>query len=158
MLNKDSNLHSILFLAHRLEAFANRYIFVPMGLSSISVKIMGMLSHYKFLTPSQILEMTQSTKSNISQRLKFLEKEGYITRDYGKDSSDKRLVKVMLTDKGKEKLKSMKQIMKRANLCVENKFTKTELENHKAFVEKLHDIIDAEEKVIGLSSKNCMRS
>lgn len=146
MLSNDSHLHSIVCLAHRVEGLANKHIFMPMGLSSISVKILGMLAHHKSLTPGQILEMSQSTKSNISQRLKFLEKEGLITRDYGSDKNDKRLVKVILTSKGKEKLKVMHKIIEKAKLNVENKLTKTEIENHRAFIKKLHELIDAEEK------------
>lgn len=146
MHGKDSSLHSIVCLSHRIEAIANKYIFMPMNLSSTSVAILGMLAHHKSLTPSQILEMSNSTKSNISQRLRFLEKEGLITRDYGSDKLDKRKVKVMLTTKGKEKLKEMHRVMEKAKLTVEKKFTKSEILNHKNFISKLNKILDSEEK------------
>lgn len=148
MLSNDSHLHSIVCLAHRIEGLANKHIFMPMGLSSISVKILGMLAHHKSLTPGQILEMSQSTKSNISQRLKFLEKEGLVTRDYGSDENDKRLVKVILTTKGKEKLKVMLRMMEKAKLSVEKKFTEAELQSNRAFIQKIHSIINSEEKVL----------
>lgn len=146
MHSHDSDIHRIMCLAHRIETIGNKYIFSPMGLSSSSVKILGMLTHHKNLTPSQILEMSNSTKSNISQRLNFLEKAGWITRDYGSDKQDKRKVKVMLTMQGKKKMKEISKVMEKARLSISMKFSKNELEQHKAFVNKLHDILDSEEK------------
>lgn len=146
MHSHESDLQMIMCLAHRIETIGNKYIFSPLGLSSSSVKILGMLAHHKSLTPSQILKMSNSTKSNISQRLNFLEKAGWITRDYGSDKNDKRKVSVILTDQGKEKLKGMKKIMEKAKMSISKKFTKNELEMHKAFISKLHTILDCEEK------------
>lgn len=116
-----------------------------MGLSSTSVKILGMLSHHKSLTPSQIIEMNNSTKSNISQRLSFLEKEGLITRDYATDKKDKRKVKVLLTDLGEKKLKEMHKVMTKAKISVEKKLSKGEIAQHEAFMQKLNDIMDSSE-------------
>ncbi len=144
-MHNDSSLHSIVCLAHRIEAMANKYIFIPMGLSSTSVKILGMLSHHKSLTPSQIIELSNSTKSNISQRLSFLEKEGLITRDYATDKKDKRKVKVLLTDQGQKKLKEMRKVMTKAKISVEKKLSKNEITQHEAFMQKLNDIMDNSE-------------
>ncbi|EKD58375.1 MAG: hypothetical protein ACD_56C00141G0005 [uncultured bacterium] len=145
MHSNDSNLHSIVCLAHRVEGMANKYIFLPMGLSSTSVKILGMLSHHAFLTPSQIIEMSSSTKSNISQRLSFLEKEGLIARDYASDRRDKRKVKVTLTSKGKEKMKEIQKVMHKAKLSVEKEFSEKEMTAHKAFIKKLNGVLDNSE-------------
>ena len=69
---------SIVCLAHRFESIANKYVFYPMGLSAISMKILKLLKVHGRLTASDLIEMTSSTKSNMSQRLNFLEKEKYI--------------------------------------------------------------------------------
>lgn len=145
MHTNDSSLHSIVCLAHRMEAMANKYIFIPMGLSSTSVKILGMLSHNSSLTPSQILEMSNSTKSNISQRLNFLEKEGLIVRDYASDQKDKRKVKVKLTEKGKDKMKEVRKVMTKAKFSVEKKLTQIEIAQHEAFMKKLNEILNVSE-------------
>lgn len=146
MHNQDSNLHSIMCLAHRIETIGNKYLFSPIGLSSSSAQILGMLSFHKSLTPTQILEMSNSTKSNISQRLSFLEKEGWIERDYGSNTKDKRKVDVVLTKQGQEKIKEIKKLMDKAKLSITKKFTRQELEQHIAFVSKMHKVLDSEEK------------
>ncbi|MFA7319739.1 MAG: MarR family transcriptional regulator, partial [Parcubacteria group bacterium] len=75
-------IEPIICLARRMEIIADKYVFKPLGISPISMKILKALKWHASLSPSDLIEITNSTKSNISQRLNLLEKEGSVRRDY----------------------------------------------------------------------------
>lgn len=145
-MEHDHLANSIIYIASRLEAVANRYVFAPQGLSSASVKIMGLLCCQQALTPSEILEKIGGTKSNISQRLNFLEKEGLIERTYAQYANDKRRVAIALTKKGNIILQEMRKRLKAAQISLESNFSQKELTEHRKFLEKINGILDMEEK------------
>ena len=132
----------IMSTAAKLERIANVHIFSHIGLSSASIKIMCILDRMKITTPSGILEFLGGTRSNVSQRLDFLEKKGYVLRKHDSTSPDKRKVNIQLTTTGKKKLAEAEKWLKKANLYLEKYFTKKELEAHFAFFEKLNEILD----------------
>lgn len=138
----------IIYIASRLEAIANHFVFNPAGLSSASVKILDILRCNTMLTPSDILEKIGGTKSNVSQRLNFLEKEGFIARTHSQYSQDKRRVAIKLTAKGNKKLSEMHERLKKAQLHLEKHFTKAELDAHYAFFEKIKLLLDTEKNEI----------
>jgi len=140
-----SIVEPIIFTASRMEVIANRYIFGPIGMNIPSVKIMGLLCRKKIMTPKEIMKLIGGTKSNISQRLDSLEKKRYIKMH--KDSiDDKRKVFVELTTLGKNKLKELKNQLRKVKLELESNFTRKEIQQHFAFFKKLNNLVDLNEK------------
>lgn len=138
----SSPIEPIVCLAHRFEAIGNKYIFKPMGFSPISMKILQLLKENVQLTSGQLIEMTGATKSNLSQRLSFLEKERFITRNHTSDDNDKRKILIKITATGKERISDLEKRLTQAQISFEKKFSEKELTQHKAFFKKLSTILD----------------
>lgn len=146
MEKTSSIVEPIIYTAMRLEGIANRFVFQPMGVSLSSVKILRILCCNREMTQQDILKLIGGTKSNISQRLDFLEKKKYIRRDYTKYKSDRRKVAVALTALGKAKLKEVDKRLRRSKLTLEQQFSPAEIEAHCKFFKKIHQIIDSKER------------
>ncbi|MEI7890399.1 MAG: transcriptional regulator [bacterium] len=142
IFNDQSPIEPIVCLAHRLEAIGNKYVFKPMGLSSTSVHILKLLHINKQLTSSDLIKLTGANKSNISQRLSFLEKEHYIKKTIPDNITDRRKITLELTSNGKEKILDLEKRMQQARISFEKKFSKEELAHHKAFFKKVAAILD----------------
>lgn len=140
-----SHTETLLCLTHRIESIANKYVFQPMGFSAISMKILELLKIHKTLTASDLIKMLTATKSNISQRLNFLEKEKLIIKEYASDKKDKRKILIALTPKGKEMISNLEKRFRKAQISFEEKFSPEELKSHKEFMEKINTIIDNSE-------------
>lgn len=97
------------------------------------------------MTASALIETTGATKSNLSQRLSFLEKENYIIRTYASDKKDKRKITIKLTPAGKEIIADLEKRFKKAQISFEKKFSKKEIAQHLAFFKKLNTILDSGE-------------
>lgn len=136
----------ILFTASRLESIANRFVFQPMGTSFSSMKILRLLELKGPQTPKRILELAGGTKSNLSQRLNYLEKNRFIVRDYAVVPGDKRQVVVKLTALGRKRLNLINLRIKKAQLTLAECFSQKEIEGHRKFFEKMNRILDREEK------------
>lgn len=136
---------SIICLAHRFENIANKFVFQPMGISSISMKILKLLRMHGTLTASDLIEFLSSTKSNMSQRLNFLEKENLIKKTYASDKKDKRKITIELTSEGKKLILNLEKRFQKAQISFEEKFTTKELQQHRDFVAKVNLILDNEE-------------
>lgn len=140
--DSSSPVEPIICITHRLEAIANKYVFQPMGLSHMSMNILKSLAINGPLTSSELIKITSATKSNMSQRLSFLEKEDYVARTHEKNSPDKRKVMIKLTASGKKRLTDLEKRLQKAQISFEKKFTKNEIAQHKAFFKKLTTILD----------------
>ena len=140
--NFVSPVDSILCLAHRFEAIANKYVFQPMGFSAISMHILKLLKKAGPLTASDLIKSTGATKSNMSQRLSFLEKEKYITRACCDPCQDKRKITIRLTPAGKAKVNDLEKRFQKAQISFKKKLTAKEIAQHQAFVKKLNYILD----------------
>ena len=81
---------------------------------------------------------------SLTRTLKHLEEEGLIKRV--QDSTDKRLVRIVLTDKGKEKKEIAKKVVKRFNQMVKDEIPPEQLETFFDVLAKIHNII-AEKKI-----------
>lgn len=140
----SSPFEQIICLSHRFEAIGNKYVFQPMGLSSISMHILQLLKNNGPQTSSDLIKMTNSTKSNMSQRLSFLEKESYVTKTYA-SNDDKRKIIIKLTPSGGKRLTDLEKRLKKAQISFEKKFSTNELAQHKAFFKKMNTILDNSE-------------
>lgn len=129
----------------RLQSIANKFVFSPMGFSETSIKILKAIEHGHASTLSDILKWVGGTKSNISQRLNFLEKEKLIERAYAA-SDDKRKVIIKITKEGKERMGKMEKRLEKAQIKLESIFAQSELKKGQEFLRKINSFIDQEEK------------
>jgi len=150
----EKPVDSMVYLVHRMEIIANKYVFQPLGISPISMKILKSLQLHSSLSPSDLIEITNSTKSNISQRLNFLEKEGSIQRNYASDKNDKRKVQLQLTALGRKKIVIIEKRFEKAHISFARKFSAKELEQHRLFMQKINTILDKEEDELKKLFKN----
>jgi len=140
-----SIIEPIIIIASRLEVIANRYFFGPIEMNISSVKIIGLLWKKETMTPKEIMKLAGGTKSNISQRLNFLEKKGYI-ETHKNTSDDKRKISIKLTPFGKKKIIEIHKQMEKVGMELKSNFTKKEIQQHFVFFNKLNKIIDLKEK------------
>ncbi len=140
-----SIIEPVIYTASRLEVISNRYLFGPIGMNITSIKILGLINKKKAITPKDIMELIGGTKSNISQRLDFLEKKGFI-KTRKNTFSDKRKTLIALTPLGKKKLREMKSHLKKTSLELESNFSEEEIQQHFTFFNKLNKLIETKEK------------
>ncbi|MFA6100308.1 MAG: MarR family transcriptional regulator [Patescibacteria group bacterium] len=144
ILDEDNLLRQFGMTAARIQAFANRYFFEPVGLTISCAMILHLLEHLGPITSSEILKHTGGTKSNISQRLKFLEDLNYITREEN-NSDDKRLVTIRLTDEGRVRYQSLQKTLTEhaKKLESELQFTDEDKAACQRVISKINQFIDA---------------
>lgn len=96
-------------------------------------------------TPAtKIAPMLGMESTSLSRILKNLEEEQLIFRK--QDDIDKRLVKVYLTDKGKEAKELAKKVVRKFNELVKQEISEKKLEIFNEVIEKINNII-AEKRV-----------
>lgn len=134
-----------IFVGEKIESMANKYIFNPMGLSMSSMRILSYLQNKKITTAKELIQLTGKSKSNITQRLNTLEKNGLIIRDKDLESKDKRETFLKITSLGKNKIKEAMKKIEKFHLSKEKFFTKKEIESHIQFMKKLIIFLDKEE-------------
>ncbi len=115
----------LVFTAMRLESIAESNIMKPMGLSASSFRILVALQNLGPQTPSELIETLGSSKSNLTQRLSWLEKKSLVSLKRNK-KGDRRKVSVKLTIAGKKKLATTAKLIKEKNLEIEKYFNKNE--------------------------------
>lgn len=145
--NRDSLADSFVMMAVKLESLSERYLFKPAGLSSASFKILIFVRRHPDCSPSQIMDYLGGTKSNITQRLNFLERLGFIS-SYKPKEGDKRKVLVCLSESGSKKLKEVLDSFRKNSVYLEKFFTQQELKNHYLFMNKLNSALGDCEQVI----------
>lgn len=146
----DSLANSFVMTAMRLEALTERYLFKPSGLSAASFKILAFIKNRKECSPSEILDYLGGTKSNITQRLNFLERLSLVSASKSKEG-DKRKVLVCLSKTGEERLAEVMGAFRKNRIHFEKFFTKQEIHNHLSFMLKLNHSLDQAEEML----KNC---
>ncbi len=145
ILNDKGLFQRLILTATRLEANANRYYFEPMGLTTTYCKIICMLASKEGMTPTEILHQTGGTKSNISQRLDVLEKNGLAKRRVP-ESDDKRNVRIELTEAGRKKYLEIKEFVQKKSLFLEQEFSADEKFHMHNILDKLNKIMDGHDQ------------
>ena len=134
-----------IFIGEKIESMANKCIFHPMGLSLSSMRILGYLHNKKVTTAKELILLTGKSKSNITQRLNILEKNGLITRSKSISSKDKRETILKITDLGKTQVKKAMKEIEKFHLANEKIFSKKEIITHIKFMKKLMTFLDEQE-------------
>lgn len=154
----ESFSDSFVLTAIRIEALSERYLFKPAGISSASFKILAFIKSHPECSPTNIMDYLGGTKSNITQRLNFLEKANLISSARFKDG-DKRKIHVSLTPAGLDKIKSVMSSFKKNSIYLEKFFTNKELTSHYSFMKKMNLILNnceqlITEKRVGIKKNN----
>jgi len=149
----NSFANPFIMTAMRLEALTERFLFKPAGLSAASFKILAFVKNSPGCSPSQMLNYLGGTKSNITQRLNFLEKHGLV---YSKRPStgDKRKVFISITPAGNKKFDGVISNFKKNSIYLEKFFNKQELSGHCSFMMKLNLALDKCERLIADRKNN----
>jgi len=131
--------------ALRLEMIADRLLFKPLGLTAASFRILAVVDKCGALTPTSLMGYLGGTKSNMTQRLSFLNRAGLI-KTSRVPSGDQRKILVSLTPAGRSKVKETLVSFDQYNSQIEKFFSKLEIKNFINFVMKLNRGLDACEK------------
>jgi DNA-binding MarR family transcriptional regulator len=145
-LKINSIAQSIVQIACRLENHVNSLILSPLKLTLSSFKILHIIAISGSSTPSEIMAILGGSKSNITQRLNFLEKNGYIIRFLPPGKRDKRNISVKLTKKGRAKHEESAILLQKESLDLEKYFTKEEKKDIQSLFKKLNQLLDEHEK------------
>jgi DNA-binding MarR family transcriptional regulator len=94
------------------------------------------------VTPTRLMEELCCTKSNITQRLDVMEKNGLIQRTSLGHSKDKRKVDVSITALGREKLLEAIRMVSERGFEFEKKFAPKQIGECHAFLNKINDLLD----------------
>ena len=132
----------IVMTSARLEAFANKHFLEVFGLTLTSLKILDVLSRHMVVTPTQLMTELACTKSNITQRLNVMEKNGLIQRKALSHAKDKRKVGIGITVLGREKLSEAVRIISTKGVGFEKNFSPAEILACHSFLGKINDLLD----------------
>lgn len=109
---KNNIFRQLVVTAGRMESFANRQFFEPFGLTVSTCKILALFINKEKMTSKEIIYEIGGTKANITQRLNHLEKMKLIKRCQHSKCLDKRTVEIVVTEKGKKKMKEVYEFMR----------------------------------------------
>lgn len=131
----------LVFTAMRLELIAETKILKPMGLSAAAFRILMALKGLGSQTSSELNESLGGGKSNLAQRLSWLQKKGLITMKRN-IKGDKRKVLVNITTLGENRLQSTSKLIKDNNLQVEKYFKKSETQEFLRLLRHINNRLD----------------
>jgi DNA-binding MarR family transcriptional regulator len=94
------------------------------------------------MTPTEITKKLDCTKSNLTQRLNHLEKNGLIRRVRHPAKGDGRTVGIALTDSGRRKILEATQILRKHGALLESRFSIAEKRACHEFLKKVNQILD----------------
>ncbi len=142
ILSSHSIFMQIVVTAARLEGVACHRFFKPLGLSHTTFKVLHILSAHSAMTPTEITQKLACGKSNLTQRLNLLEKNGLIRR-ITPSGGDGRTVRISLTDAGQLKVTEAVQAIRQHGALLEKRFSETEKKACHDFLKKVNQIIDS---------------
>ncbi|MBI5422249.1 MarR family transcriptional regulator [Candidatus Peregrinibacteria bacterium] len=132
----------IVVTAERLKGYACQEFFKPLGLSSITFKILHVLSAHSAMTPTQILQALDCSKSNLTQRINLLERDGLVSRMPSQTEGDGRTVQIALTEAGKRKVAEAIQALRKNGALLETHFSDSEKKACHAFMKKVNQLLE----------------
>ncbi len=141
VLSPQSIFMQIVVTAARLEGVACQRFFAPLGLSSTTFKILHTLSEHPSMNPTQITKTFDCTKSNLTQRLNLLEKNGFVLR-IRSSKGDGRTVRIALTDSGQRKVTEAVRAIRQSGALLEKHFSDVEKKSCHDFLKKVNQILD----------------
>ena len=102
--HEDAVLRTFILFVQTAQAvlkYADAHLYRKARLSIIKLIVLQVLaSHNTVMTPSELAEWTQTERHNITALVNRMRRDGLIITE--RNSSDKRLVNIILTNKGRE--------------------------------------------------------
>lgn len=104
--HEDAVLRTFILFVQTARAvlkYADAHLYRKSGLSVVKLIVLqGLASNKGGMTPSEIAEWTQTERHNVTTLVDRMRQDGLITTE--RNSSDKRLLSITLTEKGREVL------------------------------------------------------
>jgi len=104
--HEDTVLRTFILFVQTARAvlkYADAHLYRKTRLSIIKLIVLQVLaSNNRAMTPSEIAEWTQTERHNITTLIDRMRRDGLVTTE--RNNSDRRLVNIILTDKGREVL------------------------------------------------------
>jgi len=142
ILKPECIFKNIVMTAARLEAFANKHFLEVLGLTLTSLKILDILSRERSVTPTRLMKELACTKSNITQRLNLMEKNGLVQRISLNHVRDKRKVLLGITVLGTQKLVEAVSVIREKGIEFENILGTSGTSECHLYLNKINDLLD----------------
>jgi|GEM_PF-413491 RND family efflux transporter MFP subunit len=130
----------IIVLSRIIEHVANHNVLEKLGISLAGYEIMHILHFHSVSEPSVLAKFLGSGKSNITQRVNVLMKNGLITK-IRSDNGDGRKAPIKLTAKGKKLFALANQRLKKETSQLEKSVGEKEVKMCSPFLDKLFAIL-----------------
>jgi MarR family transcriptional regulator for hemolysin len=130
-------------LAHKLEDAAERLFFSPHGLTMPTGRILMILGRLGRATPSELINIVECTKSNLSQRLATLEKAGLIAHQKPQKDSDQRHTTIILTEKGRLQAEKLMHVFDNKIKELEDSIPQKDWDGALNVIQAIHQKIDS---------------
>ncbi len=137
----------IIMTSTRLRAIANRCVFRESKITGTQFRILRLLMLKDKQQPTEVLKLVGGTKSNVSQRIKSLEKQGFVVRS-AQVGTDRRNVYIAITEAGRKLVEGLMQRFHKAAKSLENQFSQKEVAAQFEFFKKLNQLLDDNEQTI----------
>ncbi|MFA6458141.1 MAG: MarR family transcriptional regulator [Patescibacteria group bacterium] len=138
----------IIMTSTRLRAIANRCVFRESKITGTQFRILRLLMLRDQQQPTEVLKLVGGTKSNVSQRIKSLEKQGFVVRSAHQAGVDRRNVYIAITASGRKLVEGLMQRFHKAAKSLENQFSQKEVAAQFDFFKKLNQLLDENEQAI----------
>jgi len=132
----------IIMTSTRLRTIANHFVFRKSKITGAQFRILRLLAKKNNQNSTDILRLIGGTKSNLSQRIKSLEKSGFVSRSTNKNGGDRRNIQLTVTQKGRELVAKLMRKFEKATSALENQFSKKEIEMQSKFFKKMNVLLD----------------
>jgi RND family efflux transporter MFP subunit len=149
----------LVILARIIEHAANHNVLEKLGISLAGYEIMHILRYNNTAEPSILAKFLGSGKSNITQRVNVLIKNGLVSKAKPK-AGDSRKILIRLTTRGKNLFEQAKIALERETAKLENKIGLKEIKLHSPFLKKIFNTLLAghvahcPKKIISTMKKN----
>lgn len=137
----------IIMTSTRLRAIANRCVFRESKITGTQFRILRLLMLKDQQQPTEVLRLVGGTKSNVSQRIKSLENQGFVVRS-SQAGADRRNVYIAITESGRKLVEGLMQRFHKAAKSLENQFSQKEVAAQFEFFKKLNKLLDDNEQTI----------
>jgi len=130
----------------RYESILENKVLKGTKLSTTNLKILTITMFLGSVTQSKILKYMHTTAANLSQRIRWLEKNGYIKIKLLSQSDDRRKKEIKVTQKAEKEVSLALKLVAQFKKKLAQHFSKKELIQTVKYFSKLSWILDKYEK------------
>lgn len=138
----SGSIMPLMHLVHRMECAADQCFFAPHGLSLSTGRMLMVLFETGGMTPTELTQLIGGKKSNTTQRIALL-KKGQFVEVQNANQTDRRSIKIVLTEKGEKVARDMKDIFGKHIEKLESGMTESQKKQLITIIDLLHKQLDA---------------